>query len=123
MQTTFPESRITACNDKPVREDGAFAAVYDMPTQPTTTGRRQVDFARLAAILREHGPRYVMEYQGLGAEADTDEGGVPEIPDVAADLARGASAHELGLMDDDLGAVLDELETCRQILAAADSQD
>ena len=64
-----------------------------------------------------------MEYQGLGAEADTDEGGVPEIPDVAADLARGASAHELGLMDDDLGAVLDELETCRQILAAADSQD
>lgn len=74
-------------------------------------------------ILREHGPRYVMEYQGLGAEADTDEGGVPEIPDVAADLARGASAHELGLMDDDLGAVLDELETCRQILAAADPQD
>ena len=39
-----------------VREDGAFAAVYDMPTQPTTTGRRQVDFARLAAILRERGP-------------------------------------------------------------------
>lgn len=39
-----------------VRDDGSFAAVHDMPTQPTTTGRRQVDFARLAAILREHGP-------------------------------------------------------------------
>ena len=43
-----------------VREDGTFAAVHDMPTLPTTTGRRQVDFARLAAILREHGPAFVL---------------------------------------------------------------
>ena len=39
-----------------VREDGRFAAVLDMPTQPTTTGRRQVDFAALAAMLRDAGP-------------------------------------------------------------------
>lgn len=43
-----------------VREDGTFAAVADMPTLPTTTGRRQVDFAALAAILREHGPAFVL---------------------------------------------------------------
>lgn len=43
-----------------VREDGTFAAVHDMPTLPTTTGRRQVDFASLAAILREHGPAFVL---------------------------------------------------------------
>ena len=29
-------------------------------------------------ILREHGPRYVMEYQGLGTEAETEEGGARE---------------------------------------------
>ena len=39
-----------------VRDDGRFAAVLDMPILPTTTGRRQVDFSGLAAILREHGP-------------------------------------------------------------------
>lgn len=43
-----------------VQADGAFAAVHDMPTLPTTTGRRQVDFNRLAAILREHGPAFVL---------------------------------------------------------------
>lgn len=43
-----------------VEEGGRFAAVVDMPTQPTTTGRRQVDFAALAAILREHGPAFVL---------------------------------------------------------------
>ena len=43
-----------------VGEGGQFAAVVDMPTLPTTTGRRQVDFASLAAILREHGPAFVL---------------------------------------------------------------
>lgn len=78
-------------------------------------------------ILREHGARYVMEYQGLGAEADMEEGMGPDIPDVAADAARGAGVQsmtaDLGAMEDDLTAVIDEIETCRQILAAADTQD
>ena len=39
---------------------GEFVAVYDMPTLPTTTGRRQVDAAQLAAILREHSPAFAM---------------------------------------------------------------
>lgn len=40
--------------------DGRFAAVLDMPTLPTTTGRRQVDFAALAAILRTHAPVFAL---------------------------------------------------------------
>lgn len=43
-----------------VHDDGTFVAVHDMPTLPTTTGRRQADFAALAAILREHGPAFVL---------------------------------------------------------------
>lgn len=43
-----------------VFDDGGFAAVHDMPTLPTTTGRRQVDFASLAAILRDCGPSFVL---------------------------------------------------------------
>lgn len=43
-----------------VTEAGEFVDVYDMPTLPTTTGRRQVDAAELAAILREHSPTFAM---------------------------------------------------------------
>lgn len=43
-----------------VREDGSFHAVHDMPTLATTTGRRQIDFATLAAILRDHAPAFVL---------------------------------------------------------------
>lgn len=43
-----------------ITEAGEFVAVYDMPTLPTTTGRRQVDAAELAAILREHSPNFTM---------------------------------------------------------------
>ncbi|MDP2828733.1 MAG: hypothetical protein Q8O37_09010 [Sulfuricellaceae bacterium] len=43
-----------------VTEQGAFSAVLDMPTSPTTTGRKQVDFAGLAAVLREHSPAFVL---------------------------------------------------------------
>lgn len=43
-----------------VREDGTFAAVHDMPTLPTTTGRRMIDPAALAAILRQHDPAFVL---------------------------------------------------------------
>lgn len=43
-----------------VREDGGFSFVVDMPTLPTTTGRRQVDFATLAHIMREQAPAFVL---------------------------------------------------------------
>jgi crossover junction endodeoxyribonuclease RuvC len=43
-----------------VHEDGSFASVFDMPCLPTTTGRRQVDFAQLADLLREHAPSFVL---------------------------------------------------------------
>lgn len=43
-----------------VRRDGTFAAVHDMPTTTATTGRRQIDPAALAAILRQHGPAFVL---------------------------------------------------------------
>lgn len=43
-----------------VHADGRFAAVLDMPTQTATTGRRQVDPAGLAALLRQHAPAFVL---------------------------------------------------------------
>lgn len=39
---------------------GEFVAVYDMPTLPTTTGRRQIDAAALADILRQHAPVFTL---------------------------------------------------------------
>lgn len=39
-----------------IGEDPADALVFDMPTVMTTTGRRQIDAAALADLLREHGP-------------------------------------------------------------------
>jgi DNA-binding transcriptional MerR regulator len=79
-------------------------------------------------ILREQGPRFVMEQR---PHAATDEGaGVPrdrEIPDVAAEAAqsrnlkhpRGFEERVTGLNGDGLRAVLDEIEACRRILATA----
>jgi len=43
-----------------VREDGTFAAVLDMPTLTQTTGRRAIDPAALAAILRQHQPAFTL---------------------------------------------------------------
>jgi hypothetical protein len=43
-----------------VREDGTFAAVVDMPTLTQTTGRRAVDPAGLAGILRQHQPSFTL---------------------------------------------------------------
>lgn len=43
-----------------VHADGTFAHVHDMPCLMQTTGRRAIDPAGLAAILREHGPAFVL---------------------------------------------------------------
>ena len=43
-----------------VGESGQFVTVHDMPTVTATTGRRQIDCAHLAAILRQHGPAFTL---------------------------------------------------------------
>ena len=80
-------------------------------------------------ILREHGPRYVMDYRRLAAEDDEDQLMSPplDIPDIAAETAQGrkvailreapGEAHDLDTRA--WGALLDELEACRRILTTA----
>jgi DNA-binding transcriptional MerR regulator len=80
-------------------------------------------------ILREHGPRYVMDFRRLAEAAEQEEpmSGPHNIPDVAAEaaqsgrtaLAREAEEQEHSLDSDALSAVLDELEECQRILSAA----
>ena len=80
-------------------------------------------------ILREHGPRYVMDFRRI-AEEDEQEHAMSEpheIPDVAAEAAQGGVPSLL--RDDDrpprqidvssLGALIDEIEVCRRILVSA----
>ena len=76
-------------------------------------------------ILREHGPRYVMDYRRLAEGAEDDEVAAPDIPDVAAEAAKGPGAYRPGRAPDgdNLGAVLEELATCHRLLASADSKD
>ena len=50
-----------------IYEGGRFASVLDMPTLPTTTGRRQVDFATLAGILCDAGPLAFVLVERVGA--------------------------------------------------------
>ena len=77
-------------------------------------------------ILREHGPRFVMDYRRM-AEDDEQEGAIPtphEIPDIAAEAAKAGSAPPRqvaadGLDAKRLNALLDELEACRRVLAEA----
>jgi DNA-binding transcriptional MerR regulator len=80
-------------------------------------------------ILREHGPRYVMDYRHFAEEEDEDQpmSSAHDIPDIAAEAAQGrkvAIVREPRAESRDFdarawGALLDELETCRRILATA----
>jgi DNA-binding transcriptional MerR regulator len=74
-------------------------------------------------ILREHGPRYVMDYRRFAEEADGEDVSGPEIPDMAAEAAKGGAARAPAGDDDDLYMVLEEIEMCQRILAAADAKD
>jgi DNA-binding transcriptional MerR regulator len=75
-------------------------------------------------LLREQGPRYVMDYRHRIEEAEGDIA-EPEIPDIAAEAAQSRrSGHTYdGLVKEPpsqtVGLVLDEIEACRAILAAA----
>lgn len=83
-------------------------------------------------ILREHGPRFVMDFRRMVDRQDNKDAVTArhEIPDVAAEAAHGGGANasftpaepERRMPKSDpkaLGALLDELETCQRILAAA----
>jgi DNA-binding transcriptional MerR regulator len=82
-------------------------------------------------ILREQGPRYVMDYRRLSDESDDDD--MPpahEIPDVAAEAAKSGgtyvrpTAKAPRTMDGDaLCALLEEIEACQKLLAAADAKE
>jgi DNA-binding transcriptional MerR regulator len=78
-------------------------------------------------ILREHGPRYVMDFRRIAEDEEPDAATeAHEIPDVAAEAAQGRTAH---LMRNDkparqidvsaLGTLIDEIKACRQILVSA----
>jgi len=79
-------------------------------------------------ILREHGPRYVMDFRRIAEEQDQDDvmSKAHEIPDVAAEAAQSGLATMLRDTDrlsrpvdiGSLGAVLEEIEACRRILIA-----
>jgi len=74
-------------------------------------------------ILRSHGPRYVMDYRRLTEAENGDDLAGPDIPDVAAEAAQGSGTYAREPGGETLGAVLEELEACRQILAAADAEE
>jgi DNA-binding transcriptional MerR regulator len=74
-------------------------------------------------ILREHGPRYVMDFRRIAEGAAMTE--AHAIPDVAAEAAQGKAAGLARDMstsrDTDLSALralIDEIEACRQILVS-----
>jgi DNA-binding transcriptional MerR regulator len=80
-------------------------------------------------ILREHGPRFVMEYRRLADDESEDEAGPAphDIPDIAAEAAqsgaaafpRQASPEGVGIDRQKIGSLLEEIETCRRVLAEA----
>ena len=80
-------------------------------------------------ILREHGPRFVMDFRRMAEEEDQEEAmSQPhEIPDIAAEAAQSGAATIMGKPAEDrsrpdsqkLGALLDEIEACYRVLALA----
>jgi DNA-binding transcriptional MerR regulator len=79
-------------------------------------------------ILREHGPRFVMDYRRMSEDGELDETMLPrEIPDVAAEAAqsgghapgREADPRPAKLEAKTLGSVLEELAACSRVLALA----
>ncbi len=81
-------------------------------------------------ILREHGPRFVMDYRRMAEEEEQDAAMSQghEIPDIAAEAAQSGVATlkrdrtegDLPKIDPEaLGALLDELEACYRVLVAA----
>jgi DNA-binding transcriptional MerR regulator len=78
-------------------------------------------------ILREHGPRFVMDYRRMAEDQEQDDViSAPEIPDVAAEAARGGAGlsrevdeQRTKLSAKKLGALIEEIESCTRVLALA----
>jgi DNA-binding transcriptional MerR regulator len=78
-------------------------------------------------ILREHGPRYVMDFRRIAEDEEPDATvKAHQIPDVAAETAQGSATNLMRTnrparpMDiSALGALIDEIDACRQILVSA----
>jgi len=79
-------------------------------------------------ILREHGPRFVMDYRRMSDHDEQDEMVTPhEIPDIAAETAqsggmtipRPSAAGHPKLDSQKLSAVLDEIAACYRVLTSA----
>jgi DNA-binding transcriptional MerR regulator len=79
-------------------------------------------------ILREHGPRYVMDFRRIAEEQEQEDAmaELHEIPDVAAEAAQGVPSllrdgerptRQIDVSS--LGALIDEIEVCRRILVSA----
>jgi DNA-binding transcriptional MerR regulator len=80
-------------------------------------------------ILREHGPRFVMDYRRMAEDVEQDQV-MPtphEIPDVAAEaaksgvqgFARQPAGEGIKLDRQKLGALIEEVEACQRVLAQA----
>jgi DNA-binding transcriptional MerR regulator len=82
-------------------------------------------------ILREQGPRFVMDYRG-SVEAEDEDRVEPlvvpvEIPDIAAETAQSRpprrmqtrAGQQVNVDVETLGALVDEIEACHRILASA----
>jgi DNA-binding transcriptional MerR regulator len=82
-------------------------------------------------ILREQGPRYVMDYRRITAEAGEGGSVLPsDTPDAAAEAAKdnGPSSspakRPAGKLDGDtLGSLLEEIEVCQRLLSDADAKE
>ncbi len=80
-------------------------------------------------ILREQGPRFVMDLRQRADDEDRVEPMVVpvEIPDIAAETAQSRPARRMqtragqhaNVDVDTLGALVDEIEACQRILASA----
>ena len=77
-------------------------------------------------ILREHGPRFVMDYRRMGEDEEQDEA-MPEIPDVAAEAAR-SGGQALGREPNEqrakldpktLSTLIEEIAACTRVLTLA----
>ena len=79
-------------------------------------------------ILREHGPRFVMDYRRMAEDEDEDVAvSAHEIPDIAAEtaqsglatLAREPSEQHSKLDPQKLVTLIDEIEACYRVLTLA----
>ncbi len=80
-------------------------------------------------ILREQGPRFVMDYRRIAEDDEQDEVAASqhEIPDIAAEAAQSGTPSFTRAISDEgpkldrqkLGALIEEIEACQRTLAQA----